>query len=97
MIFTKVGLDEEGKSWGQNVYTPFFKREKDFENTIGQGLKTEINHAELQVGYIFNTKTNMRLYLGYLNRSFSNIKKHEKTQLFSVGLSTMLRNVYYDF
>ena len=97
LIITKVGLDEEGKSWGQNVYTPFFKREKDFENTIGQGLKTDFNHTELQVGYIINTKTNMRLYVGYLNRSFTNIKRQEKTQLFSVGLSTMLRNVYYDF
>jgi hypothetical protein len=96
-IFTKVGLDEEGKAWGQNVYTPFFQRVNDFDNTIGQGLKTDIRHIELQVGYVLNPRTNLRVYAGYLNRSFVNKKTDQQTSFFNIGMATMLRNVYFDF
>ena len=96
-IITKVGLDEDGKAWGQNVYTPFFQRVNDFGNTIGQGLKTDIRHLEMQVGYVVNPRTNLRIYAGYVNRSFVNKKTDQQTSFFHVGMATMLRNVYFDF
>ena len=96
-IITKVGLDEDGKAWGNNLNTNFFNRVNEYGNYIGQGLTTHIKHAELQVGYIVNPKTNMRIFASYLNRSFSNAKTNQKTNLLSIGIATQLRNNYYDF
>lgn len=97
LILTKVGLDEQGKAWGQDVYTPFFRRERDFGNTIGQGLTTDIRHAEIQVGYIINPKTNLRIFLSGLDRRFVNRETTQLTNIWGVGLSSQLRNIYYDF
>lgn len=94
---SEVGLDVDGKSWGQNIYANFFRRVNDYGNFIAQGLKTNIKIYELQAGFILNPSTNMRIFASYLKRDYTNSRTSNKTNMLSIGISTQLRNNYYDF
>lgn len=89
-------------SYGGDIFRSENDRPFDTGVTIGQGIKTDIFHAELQSGYLVNPATNLKLfaYLSYRNFSpdattvttFDN-----STVWFSIGLKTDLFNWYFDF
>ena len=69
---------------------------------VGQGIKTNIFHLELQSGYVVNPTTNLKLfaYLSYrdFNPNATTASTFKNNTLwFSVGLRTDLFNWYFDF
>ncbi|WP_412983723.1 gliding motility protein RemB [Pontimicrobium sp. IMCC45349] len=106
IVFGTRGLDfnteEDGFSYGGDIYRDYDERPFDTGVEIGQGNKTNTFHAELQSGYLVNPATNLKLfaYLSYRNfnpnattaTTFSN-----NTVWFSLGLKTDLFNWYFDF
>ncbi len=47
-----VGADTLNSNWGGNILLDYRTREQDFNNEIGQGVRTTINLAELRASYM---------------------------------------------
>lgn len=53
VLLTEWGDDFPGQNWGGNVLTPHNSREQDYGNFTGQGKKTNITAAYLDIQYEF--------------------------------------------
>ena len=105
-VFGSRGLDynngTDDFSYGGDIYRNYNERPFDTGVEIGQGIKTNIFHAELQSGYLINPATNLKLftYLSYrdFNPNATTATAFENNTLwFSIGLRTDLFNWYFDF
>jgi hypothetical protein len=97
LVKALYGLDPEGQNYGSNIFLSYFNREKDYNNFIGQGLKTNLNFLEAKVSYLLNPKYNLRIELGGVYRNEKSVNFTEKTQLITFGLRSTFRNLYQDF
>ncbi|MFK2819380.1 gliding motility protein RemB [Flavobacteriaceae sp. LMIT009] len=89
-------------SYGGDIYRDYNERPFDEGVEVGQGIKANIFHAELQSGYLVNPMTNLKLfaYLSYRNFDPSDVTPKtfgNSTLWFSLGLRTDLFNWYFDF
>ena len=105
-VFGSRGLDynngTDDFSYGGDIYRDYNDRPFDSGVEVGQGIKTNIFHAELQSGYVVNPATNLKLfaYLSYrdFNPNATTATTFENNTLwFSIGLRTDLFNWYFDF
>jgi hypothetical protein len=106
LVFGFRGLDynngTDDFSYGGDIYRNYNDRPFDIGVEVGQGIKTNIFHAELQSGYVVNPATNLKLfaYLSYrdFNPNATTATTFENNTLwFSIGLRTDLFNWYFDF
>ena len=106
LVFGSRGLDynngTDDFSYGGDIYRNYNDRPFDTGVEVGQGIKTNIFHAELQSGYVVNPATNLKLfaYLSYrdFNPNATTATTFENNTLwFSIGLRTDLFNWYFDF
>jgi hypothetical protein len=51
LLNTIVGLDPDNQNWGSNILLDIDRRAQDYNNKIGQGIKTTINEASLRCSY----------------------------------------------
>jgi hypothetical protein len=69
---------------------------------IGQGNKANSTFAELEVGYLVNPSTNLKLYMNLIHRDFSIEVQNERnfdnsTTWINFGLRADLFNWYFDY
>lgn len=50
-ISMRYGADSDGSNWGKNPMLPYTTREQDYENTIGQGIQTDVTITGLGATY----------------------------------------------
>jgi hypothetical protein len=94
------GLDTY--SYGGNIFRDNDDRASDYDNEIGQGNNAKIFIGDLQVGYLVNPTTNLKLFAGFTYRNFD---PNEPTNMFvksnstwvTFGLKTDVFNWYFDF
>ena len=111
IMFAKSGADFIGDtiSYGSNIYfsTGNYANEEglvgmssgrpsDFGIEMYQGNVTELNYKSLNVSYILNPYTNLKINLGVSLRDFTNEDQQLKTQFVNFGLISDLFNHYYD-
>ncbi|WP_299776946.1 gliding motility protein RemB [uncultured Formosa sp.] len=99
------GLDYDTEadsySYGGDIYKDYNDRPFDANVKIGQGIKTKSVNANLQVGYLINPSTNLKLFTNINYRNFSpeiettSVTK-SNTVWFNVGLRSDLFNWYFD-
>lgn len=93
---------QDPSSYGGNIYRDNDDRVSDYDNTIGQGNKSDIFIGDFQVGYLVNPATNLKLFgsLNYrkftLSEPTNNLDSSNSTWI-SFGLKTDLFNWYFDF
>ncbi|MCF6295232.1 MAG: gliding motility protein RemB [Flavobacteriaceae bacterium] len=106
LVFGVRGLDfndgTDNFSYGGDVYRDYNERPFDTGVTVGQGLKANIFHAELQTGYLINPATNLKLFANISYRNFDPEAETintfgNSTFWFNIGLKTDLFNWYFDF
>ena len=106
LIFGARGLDfndgTDNFSYGGDIFRDYNERPFDTGVEVGQGLKANIFHGELQVGYLINLATNLKLFTNISYRNFNpeaeTISTFSKSTLwFNIGLKTDLFNWYFDF
>ncbi len=107
LIFAQRGLDfNDGintNNYGGNIYLDYDEnRPFDEGVTVGQGNKTNVMIADLQVGYILNPSSNMKLFANFMYRDFSPTfenanTKASNTTWFMAGIKTDLFNWYLDY
>jgi hypothetical protein len=88
------------QNFGQNIFLPVTESvlPNVYGNQVHQGLKTNVMYGEALLSYLINTRTNMRLELGYTHRVFDTAKiSPNSSGWFRFGFRTSLPNRYYDF
>ncbi|SDW14724.1 gliding motility protein RemB [Aequorivita viscosa] len=107
VIIAKRGFEfntpEDSLNYGSNIYlSENDNRAYDLGNEIGQGNTTDFLHTELQLGYLINPATNLKIYGSVIFRDFNpkvnteTVFKNETTWV-NFGIRTDLFNWYYDF
>lgn len=112
VMFSKYGGDFKGDtlSYGNDLFmsTGNYAEEEglvgmgsgrpsDFGIEMYQGNLTEINYSSLNVSYVLNPKTNLKINIGIIIRDEVNEEAKIKTNFINFGLVTDLTNHYYDF
>ncbi len=72
-------------------------RPSDFGIDMYQGNLTEISYSSLNVSYVVNPKTNLKINIGITIRDEVNEEAEMQTNFINFGLVTDLSNHYYDF
>ena len=90
-------------NYGGNIYKNYDeKRPFDTGVEIGQGNKTTIFIADLQVGYLLNPSSNLKVFGSLIYRDFKPttqtlITKKEATTWISFGIRCDIFNWYFDY
>jgi len=94
--------DDDMINYGGDIFGDERERLGDTGIEIGQGIKTNILHAELQTSYLLNPRSNLKVfsYISYRNfdpeaQTTQTIKN--STLTFNIGVKTDLFNWYFDF
>lgn len=97
LIYSTYGADSAGSNYGHNIYFPYKTFVTEYNNKIGQGVKTNLVQHDLRVGVIVNPATNLTFSSGitFHNRT-SEISKEQQMYIW-VGLRSDMFNRYYDF
>jgi hypothetical protein len=94
---------EDGFNYGGNIYKDYDeKRPFDSDVKVGQGNKTAVFIADIQVGYVVNPSTNLKVFGSYIYRTFDPTKKiltaqNQDTSWLSLGVRTDIFNWYFDY
>lgn len=106
LVVAKRGFEfntaEDSFFYGSDIYGTENDRISDLGNTLAQGNTTDFLHAEIQVGYLINPATNLKIYGSYIFRDFKPMIDTEtvfknQTTWVNFGIRTDLFNWYYDF
>jgi len=89
-------------SYGGNVFEDNDNRASDTGNTIGQGNTAKVFIGDLQVGYLINPATNLKLFGSITFRDFNpdaptGVFDTSNSTWFSFGLKTDVFNWNFDF
>lgn len=105
----KLNIGEKGfdivgdpVSYGGDIYRDYSERNGDYGHDIGQGNTTNIFIGDLQVGYVLNPATNLKLFGSFTYRNFESeslnpVWESTNTTWFNVGLRTDLFDWNFDF
>jgi hypothetical protein len=101
-IYGLKGFDPEGLNYGSDIYESYETRVQDYDNKIGQGVKAMILNTDLQVSYLVNPVTDLKVFAGIVFRSFSPESgapdfEKDQTTWFTFGVKVDLFNWYLDY
>lgn len=105
-IYGQRGLDfdqtTDMASYGSNIFIDNDERIGDAGIELIQGNKTNVFLADINAGYIINSKTNLKIFANLTYRSFNPeantlVNFKENTTWFSLGIRTDIFNWYFDF
>lgn len=106
VVIGKKGFDfadgTDTKSYGGDVFADNDNRGSDYGNKIGQGNVANIFIGDLQLGYLVNPATNLKLFGGVTYRKFDPIAPAKgfsasNSTWITFGLKTDVFNWYFDF
>lgn len=93
----QYGLDGPNDNFGKDIYKPYDTRNSNYNNSIAQGIKTNLTFLDARVSYLLNPKYNLRFELGSQVRMEKNDLQEHNTGIISFGLRSSFRNFYDDF
>ncbi|NER12663.1 gliding motility protein RemB [Leptobacterium flavescens] len=104
LIYGEQGLDIEGDttSFGGNIFTSEDNRPSDNGIELLQGNKASTFFADMQIGYLINPATNLKVFGNFIYRNFDPSAEttatfKNSTTWFNIGLRTDLFNWYNDY
>jgi hypothetical protein len=98
VMYAVVGKDSAGTNMGQNIFLSYTTRPYEYGHFTTQGVKTTIAQSQLKFTWFIVPDMNMRLELGYVQRSEKNARGYVlENPFFSVGFKTSFWNSYRDF
>ncbi|MCX6232211.1 MAG: hypothetical protein NTZ33_11775 [Bacteroidetes bacterium] len=91
------GEDSAGVNFGKDIFRSYDDHPRDYNNFLGQGIKTNLIYNDLRLSYLVNPSANLNISIGITDRyEFTDSYKYH-TAYFYIGLRTSLHNFYYDF
>ncbi len=106
IVLGEKGFDFENGtdtfSYGGDVYEDNDNRASDYGNEIGQGNTAKVFIGDLQIGYLLNPATNLKLFGGFTFRDFNpdaptDVFDKSNSTWISFGLKTDIFNWNFDF
>lgn len=97
VMLAKYGLDSAGINYGKDIFKSYNTRHEDYDNYIGQGVKTNLMYVQGSVAFLLNPKYNLRLEMSVTARREKNTLSDNKEFIFQFGLRSSFRQLYYDF
>ena len=100
ILYTFFGQEDPAHPttfYGQDIYKPYTSRLSNEGYFIGSGIKTNFWYSDFKASYTLNYKNNLRLEMGFTNRSEFSDLGNTQTHILTVGLKGSFRNFYYDF
>jgi len=102
VVLGQKGFDAGNLNYGGDIFKPYETRIKDYGNEVGQGAKATILNSDLQVSYLINPRTDLKVFGGFVFRKFTpetpTVDFQDTTTIwFTVGLKVDLFNWYLDF
>jgi hypothetical protein len=96
-IYAIYGADSLGQDYGKNIFISYHKHPHDFDNHIGQGIRTNLITASLRAAYIVDPKMNFKIELGLVYRVEQTAIYTKDTPYIFIGVKTDLCNLYSDY
>ena len=96
-IYSIYGGDPPGMNYGKDIYLSYNTRVQDYDNYVGQGIKTTLIYNNISASYLINPAYNLNFTIGYINRNLSTDADTHATNYIYIGLRTSIGNKYYDF
>lgn len=100
LMYAAVGKDSSTatSNVGQNIFLSYNTRHSEYSNYTGQGIKTKVGQSHLKFTYYVIPDMNMRIEIGYIQRSEKNSRGYElENPYFYVGFRTSFWNIYRDY
>jgi len=91
------GADTSNMNYGGDIFKSFTTAPNEFNNHVGQGLRTNFTDAEFRCNYMLNPRNRMMLEAEVSYRNLKNEKTHESSLYFGITFKTSISNHYYDF
>ncbi|NEU10246.1 hypothetical protein GZH53_18125 [Flavihumibacter sp. R14] len=96
MNFGEYGLDIGNDNYGKDPFKPYHTAVRREENSIAQGINTNLFYFDSRLSYLINPKTNLRFEAGTVHRKESNELTSNTTSWITFGLRSTFRNIYQD-
>ena len=97
LSYARTGLDKDSINYGSNVFAQDVNHFQEFNNSVGQGLTTDLFFGELVVSYLVNPAYSFRVELGVMHRTQTNEQWTVHRPWVWFGLRTRLPNRYFDW
>ncbi len=91
------GADIGSQNYGSDIFKSYYNITYDNNLSVCRGNKTNVTHRFLQISYLVNPSSNMRLFFEFDNRFLKSETTTELTNFYFFGLRTSLTNSYFDF
>jgi hypothetical protein len=91
------GGDAGSFNMGKNIFLSDQTATEIVNDTIGHGIRTTLQYADISLSYLVNPMYNINLFFGVTYRNESNIMKNQTDTFIYFGLRTSILNEYFDF
>lgn len=93
-----IGMDTLGSNLGQNIFLSYTTRPYEYGHKTTQGDKLKLMQSDVKFTYYLIPQMNLRLELGYIQRSIKDDKGYElQSPFIYFGLKTSFHNFYRDY
>jgi hypothetical protein len=97
-VYALIGKDTAGGNVGQNIFLSYTTRKLEYGNKTTQGVKNTFMQSDIRLTYLLVPQMNLRLELGYIQRSQSDDNGYELQDPFIYfGIKTSFWNFYRDY
>ncbi len=98
LMYAMYGDDPNPETnYGHDISKPYTTHVNEYGNYIGQGVRTNLLYAQGTIAYVLNPKYNLRIETSLAARRLSNDISKNTDLIFSLGLRSTFRQLYYDF
>lgn len=93
-----TSCDTINSHFGNDIFIAENKANFTKENqTIGQGIRTEIEHSSIRFNYLINPTTNFQIFTEFHIRDYKSSLINTSDKFISFGIQTSINNIYRDF
>lgn len=97
-VYAIIGKDTAGSNLGQNIFLSYTTRPYEYGHKTTQGNRTFLVHTDLRLTYFVLPSMNLRLELGYIQRSETTDSGYElQNPYIYFGIKTGFWNFYRDY
>lgn len=96
-IRARYGEDTDTTNWGKNIFVSYDDRERQFDNYVGQGVRTKLNLTELLVTYMIwhNVSVDLNYRFRRLNSDID--ERDRNSHFFNCSVRYNIPYRHYDF
>lgn len=97
-LTAEIGMDSLGVNLGQNIFTSYTTRPREYGHKTTQGNKRNLMQSDIKFTYYLVPQMNLRLEVGYIQRSISDDRFYRlQSPYIYVGIKTSIHQFYRDY